>query len=108
LNTTSEEVSVGDLIDLNKTFKELTMANQLDFVTVLRFIPEFTGGNETDLASFISKCDFVFSKIPELTKPDILAAVLTQLKGKAFDAVRYREITTWDELKMHLRTIFGT
>ncbi|KAE9521405.1 hypothetical protein AGLY_018227 [Aphis glycines] len=26
--------------------------------TTLRFIPEFTDGNETDLASFIARCDF--------------------------------------------------
>lgn len=93
LNTEGHNESTGDLIDL---------------ITALRFIPEFTDGNETDLASFIARCDFVFSKIPDAIKSDILDAVLTQLKGKAFDAVRYREITSWEELKAHLRTIFGT
>ncbi|KAF0715728.1 Retrovirus-related Pol polyprotein, partial [Aphis craccivora] len=62
------------------------MASHLDFITALRFISEFTDGNETDLASFIARCDFVFSKIPDTIKSDILDAVLTQLKGKAFDA----------------------
>ncbi|KAF0692043.1 Retrovirus-related Pol polyprotein, partial [Aphis craccivora] len=66
-----------------------------DLITALRFIPEFTDGNETDLASFIARCDFVFSKIPDEIKSDILDVVLTQLKRKAFDAV-------------HLRTIFST
>ncbi|XP_050065096.1 uncharacterized protein LOC126554021 [Aphis gossypii] len=83
------------------------MANQLDFVTALRFIPGFAGGSETDLASFISRCEFVFTKVPDVMKADILEAVLTGLKGKAFDEIRYRDIETWEELKSHLKTIFS-
>ncbi|CAH1720592.1 unnamed protein product [Aphis gossypii] len=110
LSTESTDESTSDLIDLNRTFRgeSTNRASQLDFITALRLIPEFTDGNETDLASFIARCDFVFSKIPDIIKSDILDAVLTQLKGKTFDAVRYREITSLKELKAHLRTIFGT
>ncbi|KAE9522983.1 hypothetical protein AGLY_016614 [Aphis glycines] len=37
----------------------------------------------------------------------ILDAIVSQLTDKASDAVRYREITSWEELKAHLTTIFG-
>jgi hypothetical protein len=84
------------------------MANQLDCITALWFIPEFAGGSETYLAFFISKWNFVLSKIPEFSKLDMQATVLTQIKGKAFETVKYRKITTWEELKSHLKTIFGT
>lgn len=100
-----EETS-DDLIDLNLTVRS-NITNQLDIIPFY-FNPEFPGESESDLATFISKRDFVFSKIPEILKTGILAAVLTQLKGKAFEAVRYRHITTWEELKLHLRTIYGT
>ncbi|KAL4126450.1 hypothetical protein QTP88_010672 [Uroleucon formosanum] len=60
-NTESINDSMTDLIDLNRTFrKEATnMVSQLDFITSLKIIPEFTDGNETDLGSFIARCDFL-------------------------------------------------
>jgi hypothetical protein len=58
LNSESKCESSWDLIYLNSTFIEINMENQLDFVTALKFIPEFTGGSETDLALFISKSYF--------------------------------------------------
>jgi len=39
-------------------------------------------------------------------KSDILGAILIKLKGKAFDAIRYRKINSWE--KAHLGTIFST
>lgn len=113
-STASIANTTGILVDLNKTLRSgildtsNIMSNQLDFITALRFLPEFAGGSETDLASFISQCEYVFSKIPETMKSDILGAVLIKLKGKAFDAIRYREINSWEELKAHLGTIFST
>jgi len=108
------EIDTNILLDLNQTnrynFIDETniMVNRLDFITALRFILELAGESETDLASFISHCEFVFSKIPVSMKSGILDAVLTRLGGKAFEAVRYLEINTWEELKAHLGTIFGT
>jgi hypothetical protein len=43
------------------------MVSQIDFITALKFTPEFIGGSETDLAFFIYKCDFAFSKIPAIS-----------------------------------------
>lgn len=43
-----------------------------------------------------------------IMKPDILEVVLTHLKLKALNAIRYRDITALQELEKYLSTIFGT
>jgi hypothetical protein len=57
---------------------------------------------ESNLTSFEAKCEFIFKSIPDSLKPSILEAILAQLKGNAFEAIRYKEIKTWDELKNYL------
>lgn len=37
-----------------------------------------------------------------------MEAIIAQLKGNAFEAVRYKEINTWEELKKLFRTVFGS
>ncbi|CAI6357931.1 unnamed protein product [Macrosiphum euphorbiae] len=46
--------------------------------------------------------------LPDSLKPIILETIITQLKGNAFEAVRYKVITTWDELKNLFKTVFGS
>jgi hypothetical protein len=55
----------------------------------------------------LAKCEFIFKNIPDTLKPNILEAILTQLKSNAFEAVRYKKINTWDELKNLFKTVFG-
>ncbi|CAI6376824.1 unnamed protein product [Macrosiphum euphorbiae] len=86
------------------------MANpdQLSLEGAIKLVPSFSGGSESDLASFLAKCEFIFKSIPNTLKPIILEAIITQLKGNAFEAVRYKVITTWDELKNLFKTVFGS
>jgi len=76
--------------------------------SAIRMVPSFNGGTETDLASYITKCDHLLSIVATNIKPMIFEAILAQLSGDAFKAVRYREFTEWESLKRHLRTIFGS
>ncbi|KAE9523119.1 hypothetical protein AGLY_016487 [Aphis glycines] len=46
--------------------------------------------------------------ISDNLKPTILEAILAQLKDNAFEAVRYKEIHNWKELKKIFRTVFGS
>jgi len=82
-------------------------ADKLGFERALKLVPSFQMMTESDLASFEAKCEFIFKSIPDSLKPSILEAILAQLKGNALEAIRYKEITTWDELKKLFRTIFG-
>ncbi|KAL4153886.1 hypothetical protein QTP88_001719 [Uroleucon formosanum] len=80
----------------------------LSIEAAIKLIPSFSGGNDADLSAFENKCEFVFSNITENIRPTILNAIIAQLTGKAFEAIRYREFTEWSELKNHFRTIFST
>ncbi|KAE9522232.1 hypothetical protein AGLY_017370 [Aphis glycines] len=103
----------SDLIDLNQTFRttelpeETEMPNKLNFGDAMRAIPSFGGGSESLLTSYFNRCEFVLEHVDEKIKLMILDAIVSQLTDKASDAVRYREITSWEELKAHLTTIFG-
>jgi len=91
------------------TFKiKMVNPNLLGFEGALKLVPSFSGGSESDLASFLAKCEFIFKNIPDALKPSILEAIIAQLKGSAFEAVRYKDITTWDELKKLFKTVFGS
>ena len=75
--------------------------------TALRMVPTFNGGTETDLSSYVTKCDYIINNVAANIKPMIFENILSQLGGEAFQAVRYREFEDWAALKTHLRTIFG-
>lgn len=83
------------------------MATTLNFGDALKLISSFSGGNEGLLTTFENKCEFFMKHIDDSIKPMILTAILMQLTDKSNEDVRYREITTWEELKNHLRSIFG-
>ncbi|KAF0702529.1 Retrovirus-related Pol polyprotein [Aphis craccivora] len=69
-------------------------------------VPAFSGGTESDLVSFVAKCEFILNNTFDAIKHNILEAILAQLTGKALSAVRYKKITTWDELKKLFKTVF--
>lgn len=75
------------------------MANKLSFDCAMEAIPSFAGGSESELAIFFNRCEFVFKHIDEAIKPFILDAIILQLTDSAKEAVRCREITSWEELK---------
>jgi len=47
------------------------------------------------------------SHIDEDIKTSVFDAIFSKLTGDGYEAIRYRNITSWKELKSHLRTIFG-
>jgi hypothetical protein len=83
------------------------MAAILSFGDAMKVIPNFAKGSEALLTIFINKCEFVLRHTDDSMKPIILDAIITQLTDKASEAVRYTEIISWEELKTHLRAIFG-
>lgn len=98
-----------EIVRYNPNTLRITMATvTLSMEAAIKLIPSFRGGNDADLSAFENKCKFVFSNITENIRPTILNAIIAQLTGKAFEAIRYREFTEWSELKNHFRTIFST
>jgi len=83
------------------------MSITLEIDTALRGIPNFSGGTEADLSSYITECNYVMNNISENIKTVEFHNIVSKLKGDAYQAVRYRNFTDWTELKTHLRTVFG-
>ena len=86
----------------NNTTKNMAMLGLTD---ALNMIPKY--GGETEIYQFINICEKILesvekNKIPLIVK--IIAA--TKLINRAFNAIRYREITTWLELKKTLLDTF--
>jgi hypothetical protein len=107
--STNSTINNSDLINLNsshsnlnKTFLEkgITMAATLSFGDAMKAISNFAGESEGLLTIFINKCEFVLRHTDDSMKPLILEAIITQLTDKASEAVRYREITSWEESKL--------
>jgi len=80
------------------------MANKLNLGDAMKAIPSFGGGSETLLTSYFNRCEFVLGHVDEKIKPMVLDAIVSQLTDKASDAVKYREITSWEEHSMHKNT----
>ncbi|XP_060854910.1 uncharacterized protein LOC132932540 [Metopolophium dirhodum] len=84
------------------------MSVTLGIDSALRGIPNFSGGTEADLASYIIECDYVMNNIHENLKTVVFNNIVAKLKGTAFQSARYRNFADWAELKAHLRAVFGT
>lgn len=97
-----------EIVRYNPHTLRITMASvTIGVETALRTVPTFNGGTETDLSSYITKCDYIINNVAANIKPMVFENILSQLGGEAFQAVRYREFDVWAALKAHLRTIFG-
>ncbi|KAF0684203.1 Uncharacterized protein FWK35_00036645, partial [Aphis craccivora] len=72
-----------------ETFKiKMVNPEKLNLQGATALVPAFSGGTESDLVSFVAKCEFIFNNISDAIKPNILEAKLAQLTGKALSAVR--------------------
>lgn len=83
------------------------MANKLSLDCATEVIPNFAGGSESELTTFFNRCEFVFKHVDEAIKPIILDAIVLKLTDSTKEAVRCREIMSWEQLKTHLSSIFG-
>lgn len=83
------------------------MANKLSLDCAMEIIPSFAGGSESELPDFFNRCEFVFKHVDKAIKPIILDGIVFKLTDSAKEAVRCREIMSWEQLKTHLSSIFG-
>jgi len=83
-------------------------ATTLGLETVIRQAPSFSGGTDSQLSIFITKCEFLFSNVTDTIKPQLLRAIITNIEGNVHEYIKYHEFETWDQLKNHLKTIYQT
>ena len=102
-----------NLIDLCQTLRSTNitaipkMTAILSFGEAMRLVPSFIGGSEGALSIYEKQCEFIMSHIGDDIKTSVFDAIFSKLTGDGYEAVRYRNITSWQELKSHLRTNFG-
>lgn len=71
-------------------------------------ISTFEGKSQADLREFISSCDYAFDNIDQGSKGSLLEAVLgVKIKGKALQAIQYKDIDSYEELRTLLRKLYG-
>lgn len=84
-------------------------ATTLGIETAIRQVPSFSGGIDSQLSIFMTKCEFLFDNndnVTDTVKPPLLQAILANIEGGAHEYIKYHEFTTWEQLKNHLKTIY--
>lgn len=68
----------------------------------LRLIPCFDGTTPSDIYPFVSACDIALTSVAAENQTILLKAIRTKLRGNAFAITQYREVGTWESLKILL------
>lgn len=67
--------------------------------------PKYSG--KTEIYSFINVCEKIIESLEEIKVPLIIKMIVAKkLTNRAFNAIHYREITTWAEIKKILLDTF--
>lgn len=70
----------------------------------LKLLPTtFSGVNHEELELFLEQCEFAILCANDKAKPRLLQGIMIRLTGKARAAIKFRNITTWHELKETLK-----
>lgn len=78
------------------------MTNKLSLSDALRLVSDFNGEKPDELSQFITSCEFVIDNINDDCKNLIIKGLMTKLKSKAHNIVKYKDIKTWNDLKQTL------
>jgi len=72
----------------------------------LRILPKFEKQDSDGLQNFIRSAEFALSCIDESLRPVMLGALIANLTAKAAQVIRFKKISTWEELKATLKNCF--
>lgn len=83
------------------------MASLLNCGIALKVIPEFDGSS-AELHKFLTACDFIYEPLTtDNDQKTFLKLVTTKLSKQAYDFIKYKELTTWPDLKTDLVDFFS-
>lgn len=96
-------------IDLSVIFVETEISETMPKLNVdfaLRLIPDFNGDRK-DFHKFVSCCDVANSDLSQAADSQLLVNIIkSKLSGSAYNVVKHKTFTTWDELKAALQEQF--
>lgn len=77
----------------------MTKPSYMTTKQALDLIPVFNGEDSDSNHAFINSCEYALENIDPETKDSFIKGITTRLTGKAYRAIRYKEIKTFQELK---------
>lgn len=93
---------------INKATSNNSGKMSINFTPVeraLAHVPNFDGVDSDESFRFFRACDFAIKMIDPKEVGNLIQGILIKLSGKALRAIRYKEITTYSELKKTLGEI---
>jgi hypothetical protein len=87
---------------INKVTSHNTDKMSTNFTPIeraLTYVPNFDGVDSDESFRFFRACDFAIKMIDPKEMGSLIQGILIKLSGKALGAIRYKEITTYSELK---------
>lgn len=76
---------------------DIEMAKFMSIEQALKLIPIFDGENSDSNHAFQNACDFAISNVDPELKTMFLKGITTRLVGKAYRAIRYKEIKSFTD-----------
>ena len=70
----------------------------------MRMIPYCRDKN--DAYAFTTACDLAINSVEKLNIPILTKYITTKISGKALETIKYKNLTTWDQIKSHLNEHF--
>lgn len=83
---------------------EMSTAPYMTTKQALELIPVFNGENSDSNHAFINSCEYALENIDPIARDSFIKGITTRLTGKAYRAIRYKEVKTFQELK----TVLGS
>jgi hypothetical protein len=71
----------------------------------LKLIPIFDGENSDSNHAFINACEFATANIDPALKDMFLKGITTRLVGKAYRAIRYKQVNSFQDLQTILNSL---
>lgn len=90
---------------INRDNSSDIMAKFMSIEQALKLIPIFDGENSDSNHAFQNACDFAISNVDPELKAMFLKGIMTRLVGKAYRAIRYKEIKSFSELQTVLNSL---
>lgn len=85
----------------------ITMAKPTYMSTkqALDLIPMFDGENSDSNHAFINSCEYALENVDPEVRDSFIRGIITKLTGKAYRAIRYKEVKSFKELKVILGSL---
>jgi hypothetical protein len=102
------QIVAYDPINLRTNLRLDMAPTTLSYDSAIKQVPSFSGGTDDDLSIFENQCEFLLDSVADSIKPNLLRAIIVKITGGAYRHIKYHTFDSWEQLKIHLRTLYKT